>query len=106
MIYGVKRSVLSYIFIPFLCFILLAGIFSLVRLRSRIVSVEYSIGELERQKLEALKDIKAFEAERAALLSVGQLADMGFGSPDRKKVIYVKRDTGVSPYVAALRKGP
>ena len=99
-----KKNVLSYVFIPLLGVLLFVGIFALVRLRSSVVSMEYRIGEIERQKFEAVKEIKALEADMASLLSIGRVGDTGFLFPERKKVIYVKRDKGGGPYMASFRK--
>lgn len=107
MIYPVRKSVSSYLIIPFLCVLLFTGVFALVWLRSNIVSIEYRIGEVEKGKFEAVRETKALEAEMAALLSmqetVARLTDEEFVSPERKKVVHVKRDKGGAPYTASFR---
>lgn len=82
------------------------SIFSLVWLRSSIVSLEYRIGEMEMNKAEVLKEKKALAAELAALISIQQVenrkAELVF--PDRQRVVYVKRDDGGIPYTTSLRR--
>lgn len=80
------------------------GVFGLVWLRSSVISLEYHIGRMEKQKLEALKQKRAFEADLAALLSIRQVEDGNLVFPDRKRVFYVKRDKGGIPYAASLRR--
>ena len=106
-IYPCRRSMLSYIIKPFLCTVLLAGIFCLVWLRSGVISFEYRIGEMERQETEAFKKAKTLEAEMSALLSVQRAvgnAEEGKFVFQRDRVFYVKRDKGGVPYVVSLRK--
>lgn len=101
---GRKRNVLSYFYIPFLCSVLLIGIFSLVWLRSSVISMEYSISEMETLRKEALREKKAIEAEMAALVSIAYLEDEGLAFPDRKRVFYVKKHRGEMPYAASFSK--
>lgn len=99
-------SVLSFLAKPFLIILLLAGIFGMVRLRSGIMSVEYEIGSLEHQMAEAADDAQLLKAELAALLSIRQVDErrISLAFPDRKRVIYVKRDEGGAPYTASLNR--
>lgn len=99
-----RKSMLSYLYIPFLCGVLLIGIFSLVRLRSGVVSMEYRIGEMETFKKEALRERKAIEAELASLVSIAYLEQRGLAFPDRKRVFYVRKDRGEMPYTASFIK--
>ena len=102
-----RRTRLSYLIAPVLCLMLLSGIFGLVRLRSSVISIEYRIGSLERQKAEALKRQKVLAAELASLLSIQEVGnrDIALVFPDRQKVFYVNRDTGGVPYSASLAGG-
>jgi hypothetical protein len=106
MIYPERRSVLSYCVKPFLCFLLLLGVFGLVWLRSSIVSLEYRIGEIELMKSGALKEQKALAAELAACLSIQKVEDrkVALVFPDRQRVVHVKRDERGLPYTASLRR--
>ncbi|MDX9714072.1 MAG: hypothetical protein RBT37_01445 [Dissulfurispiraceae bacterium] len=75
--------------------ILIASIFSVVWLRSSVVSIEYSLGKLENTKIAMLKERKLLAAERASLLSVerlGKVAAKTYVFPDRVRVVYVKKD--------------
>ena len=90
-----RSSVLSYVIAPMCCALLLAGIFSVVWLRSNIISLEYRISELERQRLDALRETKTTMAEIASLLSFQKagktaVAQLGLVFPDRTKVVYVR----------------
>lgn len=106
MIYRRHRSVLSYLVKPFLYFLLFAGVFGLVWLRSSIISLEYRIGEMQMHKVQALKQEKALAAELAAFLSIGEVKDrrVALVFPDRQRVVHVKRDQRGIPYTASLRK--
>lgn len=101
-----QRSVLLYFIKPFFIAFLLCGIFSVVWLRSSIISMEYTISELENNKLDRLREAKMMMAEKASLLSmqkVEKTAVRAFGLvfPDRTRVVYVKeRESG--PYRASL----
>jgi hypothetical protein len=102
-----RRSRLSYLITPVLCLLLLSGIFSLVRLRSSFMSIEYRMGDLERQKTDALKQQKVLAAQLAAMLSIREVGkrNLSLVFPDRKSIFYVKRDTGGVPYSAAMSGG-
>ncbi|MEJ2314125.1 MAG: hypothetical protein P8Y85_04980 [Nitrospirota bacterium] len=99
------KSIFSRLAVPVLVVFLFAGIFGMVWLRSRITSMEYRMGTLEREKVEALKQEKALYAEMSSLLSIEQVAKNGMKLefPDRQRVIYVKRDKGGVPYTASLK---
>ncbi len=100
-----RKSLLSVISVPLLFVFLCTGVFGLVWLRSKVTAMEYRIGMLDREKVEALKEEKSLYAEMSSLLSIEEVAknDMGLQFPDRQKVIYVKRDKGGVPYTASLR---
>lgn len=77
--------------------LLLVSIFSIVWLRSSVVSMEYRLGKLESTKMEMLKERKHLDAQRASLMSVerlGKTAAREYVFPDRVKVVYVKKDNG------------
>ncbi|MBI5188512.1 MAG: hypothetical protein HZA07_05520 [Nitrospirae bacterium] len=102
---GSNKNMLSFI-VKFLCIaLLLFGVFGLVWLRSSITTLEYNLGDLEKKKMEHIKERKRLLAERASLLSPLHLTH-GFVFPDRVRVIHVKKQRGPAPYRVALeRKG-
>jgi hypothetical protein len=102
-----RKGLISYIIRPVLVLLLTLGIFGLVRLRSTIVSMEYGIGAVERQREEAMKERKVMVAEFASLRSIQVVdqRDMALTFPDRRKVFYVKRDDGGVPsYTVSLKR--
>ncbi|MEW6674571.1 MAG: hypothetical protein AB1348_00875 [Nitrospirota bacterium] len=102
---GSNKNMLSFI-VKFLCVaLLLFGVFGLVWLRSSIINLEYNLGDLEKKRMEHLKERTLLLAERASLLSPLHLTH-GFVFPDRVRVIHVKKQRGPAPYKVALqRKG-
>lgn len=101
------RGIFSFVLIPLAVVLLLFGIFSIVWLRSSVRTVEYSIAQLDNKRMETLKERKMLLAEKASLLSIQNVKDTGDGKvglvfPDRVKVIYVKKEKGVTPYKASL----
>lgn len=103
--YPRRRTVVSYLIVPFLSVLLLLSVFGLVWLRSSIVSLEYRMGEMQTEKAEALKEEKTLAAELAALLSIRQVErrKTALIFPDRQRVVYVRRDQGGFPHTASLR---
>jgi hypothetical protein len=89
--------------------ILLFGMFGLVYLRSSVMKLEYSIGELEKIRGDYLRERKIMLAEKTTILSFEKLETSlnkseGFIVPDRVKVIHLKRQKGYLPYKAAFNK--
>ncbi|MCE5312446.1 MAG: hypothetical protein LLF86_04770 [Nitrospiraceae bacterium] len=85
--------------------LLLASVFSIVWLRSSVVSMEYRLGKLENTKMEMLKERKHLDAQRASLMSVerlGKAAAREYVFPDRVKVVYVKKDPGQQTHKTAV----
>jgi hypothetical protein len=96
-------SVLKPISIVLLCI----SVFTLVWLRSGIVSLEYKISNLEKKKTELIISREILIAERASLLSIERfknsaLSGEKFAFPDRVKVVHVKRTADVEPYRASV----
>lgn len=92
---------------PFSIAMLLLSIFSIVWLRSGIVSLEYKISNLEKKKTELIISREILIAERASLLSIERfknsaLSGEKFAFPDRVKVVHVKRTADVEPYRASV----
>lgn len=89
---------LSYLVTPICAALLLCGIFGIVWLRSNLTSVEYSISELEKGRLEKLKETKMLMAEKSALFALQKgekaaVTELGLVFPSRTKVVYVKESS-------------
>jgi hypothetical protein len=92
---------------PLLIALLILGVFGLVYLRSSFLRLEYSLGDLEKKKMNYLKERKILLAEKTKLLSFAQLETShddseGFSLPDRIKVIHLEKQIGSKPYKASL----
>lgn len=104
-----QKSLLSYFVQPFFVILLLGGIFSIIWLRSGIISMEYTISELENKKMESLKEAKTLLAARASALSMQKVEktaarDLGLILADRTMVVYV-RAGNAGPSRASFEKG-
>jgi hypothetical protein len=119
-----QNDFLSIIYKPVCIIILLFGLFSLVWLRSSVVSIAYDLRSLEEKKMASQKETKMLLADRSKVISLasigsalqgrGQGQSQGEGSgdykhvsssyvfPDRIKVIHVKRHTGPQTYKASF----
>lgn len=102
-------NLLSFIYKPLLILFLIFGVFGLVYLRSSFVGLEYSLGDLEKKKMNYLKERKMLLAEKTKLLSFAQLEtsyndNEGFFLPDRIKVIHVNKQKRSQPYKASLER--
>ena len=106
MIYPVRNRALPYLNI-FLGFVVLpAAIIGLIVLRSGVTSMEYRIGSLERQRVQALTERKGLEADLASLKARSRVDEdqLALSDPDRRKVFIVKRDTSAVPQAAAFTR--
>ncbi|TAL22763.1 MAG: hypothetical protein EPN94_10475 [Nitrospirae bacterium] len=97
------KGIFSFVLIPLVLGFLLFGIFSIVWLRSSVRTIEYSIAQLDNKRMEELKARKMLMAEKASLLSIQNVKNaggekLGLVFPDRVKVIYVKKERGITPY--------
>jgi hypothetical protein len=86
--------------------LLVASIFAVVCLRASVTSLEYKLSNLEKTKMEALRDQKSLVAQKAGLLALTRvekvdLAGLGFSFPERKRVVYVKGADVKGPYRAS-----
>jgi hypothetical protein len=102
-------SMLSFIVKPCLVILLIFGVFGVVYIRSSFLRLEYSLGELERKKMNDLKERKILLAEKISLLSFAkfegdQMGNDSFILPDRIKVIHVDRQKRYLPYKASLER--
>jgi hypothetical protein len=70
-------------------------VFSVVWIRSSVVSLEYQLSSLEIKKKELMRDAKMLGAQRTGLLTLNRFervasSEGGLMFPDRMKVVYVK----------------
>ena len=101
-----RRSFTSCIIVPVGVMMLLCGVFGIVWLRSNLIAMEYGISELEKSRMDRLRETKMLMAEKAALLASQKVEKTAAGSlglvvPDRRRVVYVKTRTAV-PYRASF----
>ena len=104
-----KRSVFSFLLKVFMVSLLIAGVFSIICLRSSFVKLEYRLGTLEQKKVECLKERKMLLAQKTSLLSLEKLeASLNtteeFILPDRIKVIHVDKKKQYLPKRASLER--
>jgi len=104
-----NRNIVSFIFKPLCIALLLFGVFGLVYLRASVLTLEYRLGDLEKEKINYLRDRKMLLAEKTSLLSFEKVEaslsnNSGFVFPDRIKVIHVKKQKGSLPYKASLER--
>jgi len=102
-----RSSIFSFLVVPVCAVLILFGIFSIVWLRASVRTAEYKISELDRKRMEILRDRKTLMAEKAGLLSIQSVKNKGSGKlvmvfPDRTKVVYVKKEGKNTPYKASL----
>ena len=86
---------------------LLFMIFGIVWLRSSVVSLEYSLSNLEKKRSELMREKKVLAAEQANLLYIGRLQSVasngtGFEFPNRVRVVYVRASGKRDIYKASL----
>ncbi|MEW6003512.1 MAG: hypothetical protein AB1638_12825 [Nitrospirota bacterium] len=101
-----SRNLLAFLLKPLFIVLILLGVFSIIWVRSKVVTLEYNLGDLEKKKVESLKKSKMLHAEKVSLLSFkgieGSLGkDYDFVFPDRVRVVYLKKK-GPMPYKASL----
>ena len=104
-------SIFSFVLKPFLILLLVIGVFGLVYLRSNFLTLEYNFGELEKKRMNCLKEQKMLLAEKTSLLSFAKMESSrgstgGFVLPDRMKVIHVSKGKRYLPYRASLERRP
>jgi hypothetical protein len=100
---------LSWAFRSFLVVLLIVGVFGLVYLRSNYLKMEYCLGDLEKKRMQALREKKLLLAEKTSLVAFAKLETPqagtdGFVLPDRIKVIHVDRQKKSMPYKARWRE--
>ncbi len=107
MVYLRHKSMVVYLVKPLCVALLLFGIFGIIWLRSNLISLEYTISELENKRMERLREAKMLMAERASMLSIQRVErtavrDLGLVFPDRTRVVYVK-EKGPGPQMVSGR---
>lgn len=115
-------NIVSLFYKPLCVLLMLAGLFSLIWLRSSIVSMTYSLRDLEERTMEARKDMKILLAERSSLMSVSKVTaslneplhntltaagtpENGYVTPDRTRVVMVQKNRTAEAQKASLRMG-
>jgi hypothetical protein len=83
--------------------VLVILVFSVVWLRSSVTAIEYKLSDLEKKKIEALREQKAMVAQKAGLMAINSveksdLTGLGFTFPERKRVVHVKGSGEEAPY--------
>jgi hypothetical protein len=73
------------------------------------MKLEYTLGELEKTKMQYLRERKALLAEKTSLLSFKKIdaslsGDQGFVLPNRVKVIHMKKQKDYLPYKTSLQE--
>jgi hypothetical protein len=73
------------------------------------MTLEYSLGELEKTKMNYLRERKMLFAEKTSMLSIEKVGaslsgSQGFVFPNRVMVIHLKKQKGSLPYNASLER--
>lgn len=94
---------------PLLIILLLVSVFGLVYLRSNFMTLEYSLGELEKRKTQSLRERKMLFAEKTSQLSFARLESSaddkdGFVIPDRLKVVHITKQSRSLPQQVMLKQ--
>lgn len=100
-----KQSRLVSVLRPLSVLALICAIFSLVWIRSGVVSLEYKLSSLDKKKQTLLRENKLLAAERANLMSVERFetaAAGGFSMPDRIRVVHVGKRAVTETRTASL----
>jgi hypothetical protein len=102
-------NILSFFIKPLLVAVIISGIFGLVYLRSGFLQLEYNLSDLEKKKMQCLRERKMLLAERTSLLSFAKFEGSrhgteGFVLPERVKVIHSSKQKGVQPYKTSLER--
>jgi hypothetical protein len=105
-----KKNILSCICQPLLIALLIFGVFGLVYLRSSFLTLEYNLGDLEKKKMDCLRERKMLLAEKTSLLSFAKFETPQSGSeafilPDRIKVIHLSKQKRSLPVKVSLERG-
>ena len=97
---SVKRMPSLRIFIkPLVILLILSGVFSLIWIRTRVMEIQYEIGEVEKSRTELLTEQKKLVNLKNRLSSPARIAmranRLGLTLPDRGNVYLVRYETRV-----------
>lgn len=106
---GSSRNIISFICKALFTVLFIFGVFGLVYLKSSVMKLEYSLGDLEKTKMNYLRERKMLLAEKTRFLSLEKFeasssGTYGFVFPDRIRVIHVKKQKDSLPYKASLER--
>lgn len=106
---GISGNKYPFIFKFLLIILLIFSVFCLVYIRSGVLKLEYSLGELEKMKMEHLKERKLLFAKKTSLISFKKLETSlnnknTFVLPDRIKVIHADKEKRYMPYKTSLER--
>ncbi|HIJ60358.1 MAG TPA: hypothetical protein HPP56_07095 [Nitrospirae bacterium] len=96
-----SKGILQTLLKAFTVLVLILLVFSIVWLRSNVISLEYKISSFEKQKLKLIKENKSIIAEKAKLLALERFENSeirDFVFPDRIRVVYVREPNNREPY--------
>jgi cell division protein FtsB len=91
------------------CFLyIVLCLFLMIWLRAAVVNLEYEIGDLDKQRVDLVRERKIMVARRANFYSTGKiekvaLRRLGMTMPERQNVYYVKRRLAAGPYRTSLK---
>jgi len=94
-----KFGLLLYIF---------AGLFTLIWFRTEVMSLEYQLGELNRQKTVLVREQRLVTAKRANFYSSKNIEDtavkvLGMKTPERNNIFFVERTEGAGLYKVSMK---
>lgn len=107
MIFKRKASPYAVVFNFCLAFLIVLSFWGLARVRSKVRTVEYSIGALEQQKAKILRDTRSLIAQRASAFAVKDVGARvtkiaGLAKSDRRKVLFVKNSGHAGPQATSM----
>ncbi len=87
---------------------LIAGLFTLVWFRTEVVSLEYELGELIKQKAELTRELGQVTAKRANFYSASNVEYtavnlLGMKTPERENIIFVGTTAGAGVYTVSRK---
>jgi cell division protein FtsL len=95
MMYRRQESLVRFFVWPLFMFVVAAGIFGVIWMRSSITSLQYRLGELKVREQKLITEKRNLLAKKENILSIGKIEqvaikDMGFQFPDRSRVFFLK----------------
>lgn len=82
-----------------LLFMIIMSVFGILWIKSNVITVEYKLSQMEDRKRALLREQRVLLAEKASLTNIsrlrqGELYSLNF--PDRRKVVYITKDSRIS----------